>query len=272
MRHNLSRLLQPCAASSPGQQRLTRSGRRRIVRCASSLRTASRVGTNAGLLELGFSAYLDEMKQAPGIVLIIDDDPSIRAALQRLFNSVGLAVKGFESAEEFSADGVPDTPGCLIVDVRLPGPSGLEFQDQLLRAGIRIPIIFISGHGDVRTSVRAMKNGAVEFLAKPLHDQELLDVVYSALRRDKARREELALLSELSVKFDSLTKREQEVMALVVTGRLNKQIAADLGITEMTVKLHRGQVMRKMKARSLAELVRMSDRLQSPIIGRDRSH
>lgn len=205
----------------------------------------------------------DEMEQASGIVLIIDDDSSIRTGLQRLFNSVGLAVKGFESAEEFSATAVPDIPGCLIVDVRLPGPSGLEFQDQLLRAGIRIPIIFISGHGDVRTSVRAMKGGAIEFLTKPLHDQELLDVVYSALRRDKARREEEEALSQLKVKFNSLTKREQEVMTLVVTGRLNKQIAADLGISEMTVKLHRGQVMRKMTAKSLAELVRMSDRLFS---------
>lgn len=201
------------------------------------------------------------MEQASGIVVIIDDDPSIRTSLQRLFNSVGLAAKGFGSAEEFSAAAVPDIPGCLIVDVRLPGPSGLEFQDQLLRAGIRIPIIFISGHGDIRTSVRAMKSGAIEFLTKPVHDQELLDVVYSALRRDKARREDVEVLSRLKVKSDSLTKREQEVMSLVVTGRLNKQIAADLGISEMTVKLHRGQVMRKMKARSLAELVRMSDRL-----------
>jgi FixJ family two-component response regulator len=212
------------------------------------------------------------MKQASGIVLIIDDDSSIRTALQRLFNSVGLEVKGFESAEEFSSIAVPDTPGCLIVDVRLPGPSGLEFQDQLLRTGIGIPIIFISGHGDVRTSVRAMKNGAVEFLTKPLHDQELLDVVYSALRRDKTRREQLKLHSELNAKFNSLTKREQEVMALVVTGRLNKQIAGDLGISEMTVKLHRGQVMRKTNARSLVELVRMWDRLQAPNVGLKRGH
>jgi FixJ family two-component response regulator len=201
------------------------------------------------------------MKQASGMVLIVDDDPSIRAGLQRLFNSVGLAVESFESAEEFSAATVPDIPACLIVDVRLPGPSGLEFQDQLLRAGISIPIIFITGYGDVRTSVRAIKSGAIEFLTKPLHDQELLDTVYSALRRDKVRRQELEVLSQLKLKFDSLTKREQEVMALVVTGRLNKQIAADLGISEVTVKLHRGQVMKKMKAKSVAELVRMSDRL-----------
>lgn len=211
----------------------------------------------------------DEMKQASGMVLIVDDDPSIRAGLQRLFNSVGLAVEGFESAEEFSAAAVPDIPACLIVDVRLPGPSGLEFQDQLLRAGISIPIIFITGYGDVRTSVRAIKSGAIEFLTKPLHDQELLDTVHSALRRDKARRKELEVLSQLKSKFDSLTKREQEVMALVVTGRLNKQIAADLGISEVTVKLHRGQVMKKMGARSLAELVRISDRLQLSKVGPD---
>lgn len=214
----------------------------------------------------------DIMKEAPGLVLIIDDDASIRAGLQRLFNSVGLAAQGFESAEEFSATAVPETPACLIVDVRLPGPSGLEFQDQLVRAGVSIPIIFITGHGDVRQSVRAMKSGAMEFLTKPLHDQELLDVVYSALRGDKTRRQEVEALAQLKLKFTSLTKREQEVMALVVTGRLNKQIAADLGVSEVTVKLHRGQVMRKMKARSVAELVRMSDRLHSLNAGLDRTH
>jgi FixJ family two-component response regulator len=213
----------------------------------------------------------NELKQPSGIVLIIDDDPSVRTSLQRLFNSVGLAAKGFESAEEFSAAAVvPDIPGCLIVDVRLPGPSGLEFQDQLLRAGICIPIIFISGYGDVRTSVRAMKRGAIEFLTKPLHDQELLDVVYSALRQDKARREEDEVLSQLKIKFNSLTKREQEVMALVVAGRLNKQIAAELGISEITVKLHRGQAMKKMRAKSVTELVRMSDRLHSSNVSPDR--
>lgn len=201
------------------------------------------------------------MKQPSGIVLIIDDDPSVRTALQRLFNSVGLAAKGFESAEEFSSAAVPDLPGCLIVDVRLPGPSGLEFQDQLLRAGITIPIIFISGYGDVRTTVRAMKGGAIEFLTKPLHDQELLDAVYSALQLDKVRREEDEVFSQLKAKLHSLTRREREVMALVVTGRLNKQIAADLKISEITVKLHRGQVMKKMSAASIADLVKMSERL-----------
>ncbi|OKO91728.1 Nodulation protein W [Bradyrhizobium sp. NAS80.1] len=210
------------------------------------------------------------MKQPPGIVLIIDDDQSIRTSLQRLFNSVGLATKAFASAEEFSSAAVPDIPGCLIVDVRLPGPSGLELQDQLVRAGIAIPIIFISGYGDVRTTVRAMKSGAIEFLTKPLHDQELLDAAHSALQRDKARREEDGVLSQLRAKFNSLTKREHEVMALVVTGRLNKQIAADLKITEMTVKLHRGQVMRKMSAKSVADLVRMSERLHSMKVGLGR--
>jgi FixJ family two-component response regulator len=211
------------------------------------------------------------MKQPSGIVLIIDDDSSVRTSLQRLFNSVGLAAKAFESAEAFSPAAVPDIPGCLIVDVRLPGPSGLEFQDQLLRAGMSIPIIFISGYGDVRTTVRAMKNGAIEFLTKPLHEQELLDVVYSALQRDKARREEDEVLSQLRGKFNSLTKREQEVMALVVTGRLNKQIAADLKISEITVKLHRGQAMKKMSAKSVAELVKMSERLHSSNVSLDGS-
>lgn len=212
------------------------------------------------------------MKEAPGIVLIIDDDPSVRTSLQRLFTSVGLAAEGFESAEAFSTARVPDIPGCLIVDVRLPGPSGLEFQDKLSRAGISIPIIFISGYGDVRTSVRAMKSGAIEFLTKPLHEQELLDVVHAALQQDKARREEDGALSHLKDRFSSLTKREHEVMDLVVTGRLNKQIAADLSISEITVKLHRGQVMRKMGAKSVAELVRMSDRLHSSNSRSDRSH
>jgi FixJ family two-component response regulator len=214
----------------------------------------------------------NQMKQPSGIVLIVDDDPSVRTSLQRLFSSVGLAAQGFESAEQFSAAAVPDIPGCLIVDVRLPGPSGLEFQDRLLRAGISIPIIFISGHGDVRTTVRAMKGGAVEFLTKPLHDQELLDVVYSALQQDKARREQDEMRSQLKAKFDSLTKREREVMALVVTGRLNKQIADDLTISEITVKLHRGQVMKKMRARSVVELVKMSERLSSSDAGFDRRH
>jgi FixJ family two-component response regulator len=211
------------------------------------------------------------MKQASGIVIIIDDDQSVRTALQRLFTSVGLATKGFESAEGFSEATLPDIPGCLIVDVRLPGPSGLEFQDQLLRAGIAIPIIFISGYGDVRTSVRAMKSGAIEFLTKPLHDQELLDAVYSALRKDKARREQDETLSQLKIRSSSLTKREHEVMTLVAAGRPNKQIAAELGISEVTVKLHRGQVMRKMKTRSLAELVRIVDRLRSSNSTPDRS-
>ena len=211
------------------------------------------------------------MKQPSGIVLIIDDDELVRTSLQRLFSSVGLAAQVFESAEQFSAAAVPNIPGCLIVDVRLPGPSGLEFQDRMMRAGISIPIIFISGYGDVRTTVRAMKGGAIEFLTKPLHDQELLEVVYSALQKDKARREEDDMLSQLRVKFSSLTNRESEVMALVVTGRLNKQIAADLGISEVTVKLHRGQVMRKMRARSVVELARMSQQLNSSNVEPDRS-
>jgi len=211
------------------------------------------------------------MKQPTGMVLIVDDDPSVRTGLQRLFNSVGLAARAFGSAEEFSSAVVQDVPACLIVDVRLPGPSGLEFQDQLLRAGIYIPIIFISGYGDVRTAVRAMKGGAIEFLDKPIHDQELLDAVYSALQQDKARREDDEVLSQLKAKFNLLTKREHEVMALVVAGRLNKQIADDLKISEITVKFHRGQVMKKMSAKSIAELVKMSERLLSSNSSFERS-
>jgi FixJ family two-component response regulator len=211
------------------------------------------------------------MKQPSETVIIIDDDQSVRTSLQRLFGSVGLATMGFESAEEFSAASVPDMPACLVVDVRLPGPSGLEFQDQLQRAGISIPIIFITGYGDVRTSVRAMKSGAIEFLTKPLHDQELLDAVYSALRQDKARRGQDETLAQLKAKSDLLTKREHEVMTLVAAGRLNKQIAAELGISVVTVKLHRGQVMKKMKTRSVTELVRIVDRLRSSSGDPDRN-
>jgi len=198
----------------------------------------------------------------PGaIVFVVDDDPSIRDSLQSLLRSVGLEVRAFGSPQEFLAARPPDAPGCLVLDVRLPGRSGLDFQRELAAAGIHLPIIFITGHGDIPMSVRAMKAGAVEFLTKPFRDQDLLDAIQLAIERDRARRTDSAAAAVLKERFASLTAREREVMALVVTGRLNKQIAADLAVSEITIKVHRGQVMHKMQARSLAELVRMADRL-----------
>src|SRR5262249_35032241 len=200
------------------------------------------------------------MSDSP-IVFVVDDDPSVREALHSLLRSVGLEVRAFASPQEFLASEQPDAPRCLVLDVRLPGRSGLAFQRALADRGGGVPIIFITGHGDIPMSVRAMKAGAVEFLTKPFRDQDLLDAIQLAIERDRARRRDDAAGSGLKERFASLTAREREVMALVVTGRLNKQIAADLSLSEITVKVHRGQVMHKMHARSLAELVRMADRL-----------
>ena len=201
------------------------------------------------------------MAEASGVVFVIDDDPSMRAALEDLVSSVGLQVRLFASPQEFLQSNPPDTLGCLVLDVRLPGMSGLAFQNELARAGIALPVIFITGHGDIPMSVRAMKAGAVEFLTKPFHDQELLDAIHTAITRDKERRRGALIAVELQERYAALTERERQIMALVVTGRANKQIAAELDLSEMTVKVHRGQVMRKMKAGSLPELVRMADRL-----------
>ncbi len=201
------------------------------------------------------------MTEQQPVVFIIDDDPSMRAALSDLLSSVGLDSRAFPSTEEFLRTERPDAPGCLVLDVRLPGRSGLEFQRDLVRSGITLPIIFLTAHGDVPMSVRAMKAGAIEFLTKPFRDQELLDAIQAGVERDRAQRRESDLVSELRKRLDDLTARERAVMAQVVTGRLNKQIAADLKLSEMTVKVHRGQVMRKMRAESLPELVRMADRL-----------
>jgi FixJ family two-component response regulator len=198
--------------------------------------------------------------QAP-IVFVIDDDPSIRDALTGLLRSVGLEVQSFGSTQEFLQRKRTERPSCLVLDVRLPGPSGLDFQFELAKSNAQIPIIFITGHGDIPMSVRAMKSGAIEFLTKPFRDQELLDAVQLGIERDRARRQDAAVLAGLQARFESLTPREREVMALVVTGRMNKQIAAKLEVSEITVKVHRGQVMRKMRATSVAELVRMADRL-----------
>jgi FixJ family two-component response regulator len=195
------------------------------------------------------------------IVFVIDDDESVRAALSSLFRSVGLQVRVFASAPEFLQSRLPDAPSCLVLDVRLPGLSGLDFQSDLAKANMHIPIIFMTGHGDIPMTVRAMKAGAVEFLTKPFRDQDMLDAVQLALERDRSRRETDKTAFKLKASYESLTPREQEILGLVTAGLMNKQIAGEIGISEITVKVHRGSVMRKMGAKSLAELVRMADAL-----------
>jgi RNA polymerase sigma factor (sigma-70 family) len=201
------------------------------------------------------------MVEERAVVFVIDDDPSMRGALEDLVSTVGLEVHAFATPQEFLQRKLPNAPGCLVLDVRLPGMSGLTFQQELAKEGLSLPVIFITGHGDIPMSVRAMKAGAVEFLAKPFHDQDLLDAVHAAIERDRERRRESVRNAELRERFATLSERERQIMALVVIGRANKQIAAELGLSEMTVKVHRGQVMRKMQAGSLPELVRMADRL-----------
>src|SRR5262245_36829489 len=198
---------------------------------------------------------------AEPMVFVIDDDEGVRQALQRLFQSVDLKVEAFGSAAEFLKQKMPSTPSCLVLDVRLPGISGLDFQSELARAKIEIPIIFITGHGDIPMSVKAMRAGAVEFLPKPFRDQDLLDAVQVGIDRDRARRESERASSNLRKKYETLTSREQQIIALVASGLLNKQIAAEIGVTEVTVKVHRGNMMRKMGAKSLTDLVRMADAL-----------
>ena len=202
------------------------------------------------------------MKTGDPIVFVVEDDSSMREALTDLITSVGLSVEAFKSAREFLEHRRRDAPACLVLDVRLPGLSGLDLQRELLRTEAPIPIIFITGHGDIPMSVRAIKEGAVEFLAKPFRDQDLLDAIQHALEIDRAARQERSMVAEVRRRYESLTKREREVMRLVVSGLLNKQIAGELGSSEVTVKMHRGQVMRKMKAQSIVELLRMAEKIE----------
>jgi FixJ family two-component response regulator len=198
---------------------------------------------------------------AERIVFVIDDDVGMRETLSSLFRSVGLRVELFGSAREFAQIKMPDAASCLVLDIRLPGVSGLDFQAELAKAGIRIPIIFMTGHGDIPMSVQAMKAGAIDFLTKPFRDQEMLDAVVRALDRDQKRLDGEKVVAEVRIRFDSLTSREREVIALVVDGLMNKQIAAKLGVSEITVKVHRVNMMRKMRARSVINLVEMADLL-----------
>jgi RNA polymerase sigma factor (sigma-70 family) len=204
------------------------------------------------------------MTQAP-VVFVVDDDPSVRSSLKFLMSSVGLQVESFDSADALLQRKLPDAPSCLVLDVRLRGLSGLDFQRELAARNCHMPIIFITGHGDIPMSVRAMKAGAVEFLTKPFRDQDLLDAVRIALEKDRERRERKKEVSDLKERFDSLTPREQKVISMVVSGMLNKQIADQLGTAENTVKVHRSRAMEKMRAQSVAELVKMIDKLESSV-------
>jgi FixJ family two-component response regulator len=201
------------------------------------------------------------MAEPEPIVFVVDDDPSMRQALTRLFRSVHLAVETFGSTADMLRHDFPHVPSCLVLDVRLPGLSGLDFQGELAKAGIMIPIIFLTGHGDIPMSVQAMKAGAVDFLTKPFRDQDMIDAVQLALKRDRARRESEGAVTGVRERFETLTTREREIMTLVTRGLMNKQVAAETGLSLITAKIHRGHIMKKMQAKSLADLVRMADAL-----------
>jgi FixJ family two-component response regulator len=204
---------------------------------------------------------MTEALETEPIVFVVDDDPSMRKALANLFRSVGLRAEVFGSARELLESELPDVASCLVLDIRLPGPSGLDFQAELAKADIQIPIIFMTGHGDIPMTVKAMKAGAIDFLTKPFRDQDILDAVATAIERDRTRRKDQKAVAELRAVFETLTTRERDVFALVASGLMNKQIAAEIGLAEITVKIHRGHLMRKMGARSLADLVRMAEML-----------
>src|ERR1700686_335934 len=227
------------------------------LQCLFSLRSSIQYWvSSSGVCENGVL-----MTEEASVVFVVDDDPSVRRAIKRLVESVGLRVEGFGSAHEFVQSQLLDAPSCLVLDVRLPGISGLDFQRELREANIHIPIIFITANGDIPMSVRAMKAGAVEFLTKPFRDQELLDAIQQGLERDRARRVQEAEVAKLRGRFESLTPRERELLPWVVSGLLNKQIADAIGASEATVKAHRSQLMRKMGASSMADLVRMADKM-----------
>jgi FixJ family two-component response regulator len=204
---------------------------------------------------------MTEAFETEAIVFVVDDDPSMRKALSNLFRSVGLRAEVFGSARELLESELPEVASCLVLDIRLPGPSGLDFQAELAKANIQIPIIFMTGHGDIPMTVKAMKAGAVDFLTKPFRDQDMLDAVAIAIERDRERRKDEKIVAELRAVFETLTARERDVLALVASGLMNKQIAAEIGLAEITVKIHRGHIMRKMGAKSLADLVRMAEML-----------
>jgi len=201
------------------------------------------------------------MVEVAATVFIVDDDPHVRGAIQRMLKSVGVRSESFGTAQEFIRCKLPDEPSCLVLDVRLSGPSGLDLQRELKKAGIEIPIVFLTGHGDIPMTVRAMKAGAVEFLTKPFREQDMLDAVKLALERDQSRIESEKASSGLKSSFETLTPREREIMALVASGLMNKQVAGKIGLSEITVKVHRGRIMQKMGARTLADLVRMAEAL-----------
>jgi FixJ family two-component response regulator len=209
-------------------------------------------------------------RESDALIAVVDDDPSARRGLQRLIRSMGWRAETFVSAQEFLGRSSTDTPSCLLLDLQLPGLSGLDLQKQMAEAGLEIPIVFLTGHGDIPASVRAMKAGAIEFLTKPVDEQNLLKAIQDALQRDRDNRQQHAQIRELQSRYGSLTAREQEVMQQVISGLLNKQIAAELNITEDTVKFHRGHIMRKMRADSLADLVRMAQNLGIPAQRSDR--
>src|ERR1700733_16297448 len=196
------------------------------------------------------------------LVHVVDDDASMRGALEGLFDSVGLQTQTYASAKDFLSANLSDRPGCIVLDVRLPDMNGLEFQTRLIQSGVGVPVVMMTGHGDIPMSVHAMKQGAVDFLAKPFHDQDMLDAVMAAIERDRQRRAASGEVSRIGERFETLSARERQVMLLVTAGKMNKQVAGDLGISEITVKIHRGAAMRKMGARSLAELVRMADTIK----------